>query len=201
MSDMPLPPFALMVGYRVDDFEAWKRVFEGHDAARAEAGFLGHHINRAENDPNALTIYLAVGDVAKAKAYATSDDVKASMAEATVSSEPEISWMIPESEDVVWDRDLPAVVISHTVEDFGTWFEGYKSAEADAMRAAAGVIGHAVNRSTENPYLAVVYHQAESFEALHALASSDELRHVMKDAGVTSEPEFSYHTGGMGKFY
>ena len=53
----------------------------------------------------------------------------------------------------------------------------------------------------ENPSLALVYHQAESFDAVRALTSSDELRHVMKDAGVTSEPEFSYHTGGWGKFY
>jgi quinol monooxygenase YgiN len=201
MSDMPLAPFALMVSYRVNDFEAWKTVFEDHEEARAQAGFLGHHVNRGEHDPNLLSLYFAIGDIAKAKAYAASDDLKAAMQAATATGEPEIHWMVPESEDIVWDREVPAVVISHLVENFGTWFEGYKSAEADAMRQAAGVIGHAVNRSPENPNLAVIYHQAETFDDLHALASSDDLRHVMKDAGVVSEPEFSYYTGMMGRMY
>lgn len=201
MSHTQLPPFALMVSYRVSDFGVWKTIFEGNTEARAQAGFLGHHVNRAENDPNALSIYFPIGDIAKAKEYSASDEVKALMQEATIVSEPEIRWMVPESEDAVWDRDLPAVVISHLVDDFSSWFEGYKSPEADAMRAAAGIIGHAVNRSPENPNLVVVYHQAETFEELHALASSDELRHVMKEAGVTSEPEFSYNTGTMGALY
>lgn len=201
MSQTSLPPFAVTVSYRVDDFDAWKAVFEAHEAARIDGGFLGHHVNRAENDPNALTLYLAVGDVVKAKEYAASDEVKAAMQKATVSTEPEITWMVPVSENIVWDRDLPGVIISHAVDNFDSWLDGYKSDEADAMRSAAGIIGHAVNRSSDNPSVAIVYHQADSFDQLHALASSDELRHVMKDAGVTGEPEFTYHTGGMGKSY
>ncbi len=196
-----LAPFAVMISYRVDDFDAWKEVFERGEAKRAESGFLGHHVNRAQDDPNALSIYLAVGDLARAKEYATSDDVKALMRDATVSSEPEISWVIPKAENIVWDRELPAVVVSHTVADFDSWLEGYNSPEADAMRAAGGVIGHAANQAVDNPSLAIVYHQAESFDTLRALASSDELRHVMKEAGVTSEPEFAYVTGSMGKMY
>jgi len=200
MSDQ-VAPEAVIVSYKVDDFEQWKTVFEAGEAGRAASGFLGHHVNRAEGDPNSLSIYFAIGDADAATAYSTSDDVKALMQDATVNSAPEMSWAIPVSEDIVWDRDLPAVIISHAVADFDAWLEGYKSEEADAMREAAGVVGHAVNRSMDNPNVAVVYHQAESFDILHALTGSDELRLVMKEAGVTSEPEFSYHTGTMGKFY
>ncbi|MDH3540185.1 MAG: antibiotic biosynthesis monooxygenase [Acidimicrobiia bacterium] len=200
MSDQ-LPPQAVVVNYRVDDFDQWKRIFEAGEAKRAVSGFLGHHVNRAEGDPNSLSIYFAIGDAEAATAYSTSDEVKALMQEATVSSAPEMSWVIPVSEDIVWDRELPGVIVSHLVEDFDAWFNGYGSDEADGMRQAAGVVGHAVNRSKDNPNLAIIYHQAESFEALHALASSDELRRVMKEAGVTSEPEFRYGTGIMGKRY
>jgi hypothetical protein len=69
------------------------------------------------------------------------------------------------------------------------------------MREAGGIIGHAANQGIDNPSLALVYHQAESFDTLRAFAASDELRAVMKEAGVNSEPEFSYHTGGWGKLY
>ncbi|MEE8330555.1 MAG: hypothetical protein V3R84_02195 [Acidimicrobiia bacterium] len=201
MSDMPLAPAAVVIQYPVGDFDHWKGTFDAHEADRIEAGFLGHHINRAESDPNSLAVFLAVGDVDKAKAYATSDKVKALMQEAGVMGQAEVTWVTPVAEDVVWDRELPAVMVIHTVADFDAWLAGYLSPEADEMRKSAGIIGHAANQGVENPLLALVYHQAESFDAVRALTSSDELRHVMKDAGVTSEPEFSYHTGGWGKFY
>jgi quinol monooxygenase YgiN len=196
-----LPPLAMMVNYRVDDFEAWKAVFEAGEQNRAASGFLGHHVNRAQDDPNSLTLYFAIGDRDRATAYVSSDDVRALMQDATVSSEPVVSWAVPRAENIVWDRELPAVMISHMVADFDAWLEGYKSPEAEAMRAAGGVIGHAANQAVDEPNLAIVYHQAESFEALHALVGSDELRHVMKEAGVTSDPEFTYVTGMMGKLY
>ncbi len=199
MSD--LPTAAVLISYQIADWDQWKATFDAGEAKRADNGIVGHHINRAEGDPNSLSIYLAVGDADKAKAYAESDEVKALMQEAGVTSEPEVMWVKPVAESVIWDRELPAVIITHTVDDFGAWLTGYNSAEADAMREAGGIIGHAANQGIENPSLALVYHQAESFDTLRALVASDELRNVMKEAGVSSEPEFSYHTGGWGKLY
>ena len=201
MSDRPLAPAALFISFSVGDFDHWKTTFESHESDRVAAGYIGHHINQAENDPNAIGLFLAISDIEKAKAFAASDELKALMQEAGVTSPPELLWVTPVAEDAIWDRQLPAVVITHTVDDFDTWLAGYKGAEADAMREAAGVIGHAANQGVENPNLALVYHQAESFDALRALVASDELRNVMKAVGVNSEPEFSYHTGGWGKFY
>ena len=47
----------------------------------------------------------------------------------------------------------------------------------------------------------IVYHQAESFETLQAFLDLPELQSAMKNAGVTSEPEITFSTGGWGKFY
>ena len=201
MSDQSLPPNAVLLSYQIADFDQWKATFDKHEGNRIENGIVGHHINRAENDPNSLAIYLAVGDVDKAKAYAESDALKEYMREAGVTSTPEVLWVKPVAESVIWDRELPAVIITHTVDDFDAWLTGYNSAEADAMRESGGIIGHAANQGIENPSLVLVYHQAESFDTLRALVASDELRNVMKEAGVNSEPEFSYHTGGWGKLY
>ena len=46
-----------------------------------------------------------------------------------------------------------------------------------------------------------VYHQAESFDTLRAFMADPELQAAMKAAGVTSEPEVSFHIGGWGKRY
>ncbi len=201
MSDaaQPLPPAAVVVRHQVADFDTWKAVFDGHEAARREAGCLGHHINRAKDDPNLVTLYLAVADVDRVKAFAASDDLKKVMEDGGVTSAPEMTWTTPVREAVVWDRDLPAFLLSHQVADFDTWLTGYNA--ADDLRQARGIIGHAANRSLDDPSVALVYHQAESFDTLQAFLDDDELRVAMKDAGVISEPEVSFHTGGSAKFY
>lgn len=194
-----LAPAAVLLSYQVADFDAWKAVFDSGEERRKEAGMLAHHINRAEADPNSLMVFFAVGDVDKFKAFAASDEVKALMQEAGVVSEPEFSWMKPLRESAVWDREVPGMVISHRVEDVDKWLQGYDAAAE--LQQANGIIGHAANQSTDDPSLVVVYHQAESFDTLRAFMELDELRDVMKEAGVISAPEVTYHTGGWGKMY
>ncbi len=194
-----LPPAALMMMYEVADFDAWKTVFDANEQGRIDNGFVGHHINRSEGDPNALAIYLAVGDIDAARAYAESDELKSLMAQAGVSSPPERMWVTPLRESAVFDRELPAMILSHRVEDLDAWLEGYDAAAE--LQAAGGIIGHAANQSIDDPALVVVYHQAESFDTLRAFLRSDELRTAMKEAGVASEPEVTFHTGGFGKRY
>ncbi len=194
-----LPPAALIVSYQVADFDAWKAVFDDNEQGRIDHGYLGHHVNRAEDDPNSLAIYLAVEDVDRAKAYVTSDELKSLIEKAGVTSQPEFMWMTPVREAIIWDRELPAMIVSHHVEDFDAWLTGYDA--ADELQRSNGIIGHAANRSLDDPSLVVVYHQAESFDTLRSFGSSDGLRAAMKEAGVVSDPEVTYHTGGWGKLY
>ena len=194
-----LPPAAMIVSYQVADFDAWKAVFDDNEQGRIDHGYLGHHVNRAEGDPNSLAIYLAVEDVDRAKAYVTSDELKSLIEKAGATSQPEIMWMTPAREAIVWDREVPAMIITHHVEDFDAWLVGYDA--ADELQRSNGIVGHAANRSIDDPSLVLVYHQAESFDTLRSFLRSDELRSVMKEAGVTSEPEVTFHTGGWAKLY
>ena len=195
----PLPPAAVVISHEVADWAAWKTRFDGDEGARRAAGMLGHHVNRGRDNPNSLSIYFALSDVEKAKAFAAAPALKEVMAAAGVISAPHAVWMTPVVEHLVWDRELPALLITHTVADFATWLDGYHSAEP--VRHAAGIIGHAVNQSVDDPSTAVVYHQAESFDALQALAGSADLKAAMQKAGVTSAPVFTFVTGGWAKNY
>lgn len=194
-----LPPAAVTVTHPVADFDRWKKGFEDHEDIRRAVGMLGHHLNRSEEDPNLVSVYLAVSDVDRAKAFADSDELKAVMQEIGVTGPPELTWMTPISQDIVWDRELPAFIISHQVADFDKWLDGYN--DADGLRTANGIIGHAVNRSLDDPSVAVVYHQAESFDDLRSFLDNPELQTRMKDAGVSSEPEVSFYTGGWAAQY
>lgn len=195
----PLPPAAVMVTHPVADFDQWKVGFDDHEPVRKASGMLGHHLNRAEHDPNLVSAYLAVGDVEATKAFADSPELGEKMQEVGVTGPPEMTWMTPVREAIVWDRELPAFMISHTVADFDSWIEAYDA--ADDLRTSHGIVGHAANRSMDDPSLAIVYHQAESFDELRRFLDLAELKAAMEQAGVTSKPEVSFHTGGWAKMY
>ena len=74
-------------------------------------------------------------------------------------------------------------------------------AACDEVTELAGIIGHGANRSLDDPSLVTVYHQAESFDALHTFLADPRVQTVMEEAGVTSEPEVTFQTGGWGKTY
>jgi hypothetical protein len=199
MANDALPPAAVLITHTVEDFDTWKTVFDQTEPARRAAGILGHHINRAEDDPNRLSIYVAVSDLDAARAFSSSEDLAADMQRAGVTSPPEITWMTPVRESVVWEGEHPAFVVTHRVADFDRWLEGYDAA-GDIQRAH-GIIGHAANRPLDDPSTVIVYHQAESFDTLRAFLGSSELRSAMEEAGVTSEPQVTFHTGGWAKQY
>jgi hypothetical protein len=90
-------------------------------------------------------------------------------------------------------------MLSHSVADFDRWLEGYDGA-AD-LQAAKGIVGQAANRSLDDPAVAIVYHQAESFDTLRAFLADDEIKATMQEAGVISAPDVRFVTGGWAKQY
>lgn len=194
-----LPTAAMIIAHDVADYATWKAAFDGHESARRAAGMLGHHINRGRDNPNSLSVYLSLGDVEKAKAFAMSPDLHAVMAKAGVTSAPQVTWMTPVFSHVVWDEGTPAMLVAHRVADFDKWLAGYHAVQP--VRDAGGIVGHAVNRAIDDPNMVVVYHQAKTADALNAFASSPDLKAAMQNAGVISAPTFTFVTGGESKKY
>ena len=194
-----LPEAAVILTSEVADWATWKTHFDAHESARKAAGILGHHLNRGLENPNVVSIYLAIADVAKARAFSESRDLQKAMAAAGVLGAPKVVWMKPVLEQIVWDRELPAMIVSHSVANFDAWLAGYRAAAA--FQKQGGIIGHAVNRSMDDPKTAIIYHQAETHDALEAFVSSPDLKAAMEKAGVTSAPQVSFVTGGWAKMY
>lgn len=198
MTDV-LPPYAALLTHRVEDVDRWKAGFDDHESARRAAGILGHHINRAEDDPHLITLFLTLSDLDQAKAFTSSLDLGEVMQKVGVVSRPEIQWLQPIREEVVSHRQLPAFLLRHQVADFDSWLAGYDAAAE--LHQSAGIIGHAANRSLDDPSLITVYHQAETFDALHSFLADPQMQSGMLGAGVTSEPEVTFYTGGWAKTY
>lgn len=189
-----LATVAVLVSHAVESYETWKRAFDGHAAARRNAGVVATHINRSADNANLISVYLAATDAAKLDAFLSSADLKETMKGAGVVGAPQIAKITPMEDLTVKDRSLPAAIVRHEVSDYPAWkraFDGHAEA-----RARAGIIGHAVNVSAENSKLVIVYLQAESHDALRAFASAPEVKDVMKAAGVVGAPEISFVNGG-----
>jgi hypothetical protein len=188
-----LPKAAVVVTHEVEDFETWKRAFDAHAPARRDAGILAAHVNRDSELPNRLMVYLASDDATKLSAFLSSAGTMSVMRDAGVKGPPHLALITPDEDRTVKDRPLAGVIVRHEVADYAAWKNVF-DADSDRRRSA-GIVGHAVNRSAQNPNLVVVYLQAESLATLKAFASAPELKDVMKSAGVKGGPELAFVQG------
>jgi hypothetical protein len=185
-----IPPVATLVIHRVADWEAFKRAFDEHRAARKEASILGHHVNRGADDPNMVYIYTPASDVNRLRAFIDSAGLGDAMKKATVKDEPDITFMTPMSADFIPDQMLPGMIVKHEVRNYDRWRAAYD--DFDTHRRQVGIIGHAVNQELGNANNVILYHQADDLGTLRAFVESAELREAMARAGVVGEPEIHF---------
>ena len=184
---------AAVITHEVRDYDAWKVVFDEHATARKRAGITQSHVNRSADRPNVVTVYLAADTSEAIGRFLADPEVKSTMQRAGVTSAPTVA-MITVLEDLtVKDRPLAGAIIKHKVADYGTWKKAFDVHVA--ARAKAGVIGHAVNRSNDDPNMLIVYLQAESLDSLRLLASSEDMKATMMKAGVQGAPEIFFVQG------
>jgi hypothetical protein len=188
-----VPPVAVVIVHKVEDFDKWKVAFDAHADTRKGASALGHHINRGADDPNLLAVYIPATNGDAVKAMVASDDLKAKMQEAGVAGPPTITFMTPVAAELDM-RDTPGCIVTHKVKDFDSWKAAYDK-HADA-RKNAGITGGAVNRNAADANEVIVYMQADSHDALKAFIASDDLKAAMQEAGVEGAPDITFWNGG-----
>ncbi len=89
---------SMFIKHRVSDFDAWKPIFDEHEATRRETSVTGHSVHRDVDDPNVVIIAFRVTDLTRARAFAESDDLRQIMQRAGVEGPPEI-WFAEDVEE------------------------------------------------------------------------------------------------------
>ena len=89
----------IIVQHTVRDYDAWKAVFDEHQAVRTRHGATGHLLYRGADDPNEITIVNQFPSREQAEAFAADPSLKEAMERGGVISEPRITWA-RETEDV-----------------------------------------------------------------------------------------------------
>lgn len=178
---------AAVIRYKVADFDKWKTAFDALADARKEAGIQGHHISRGADDPSLVRVFLPMSETEKFTQMMASDDVKKMMAEAGVEGEPEVTMTQQMDMNPVLDREIPGAAILKDLEDYDRWKKSFDSYAAG--RAKAGIVGHALLRSVEDPNHVLLLLQAETQEELDAFFANPKLEEVNAQAGVKGDPE------------
>ena len=78
----------LIMMHKVKDWDAWKKEFDIHKQVRVDAGLIDRVLAYSVDDKQQAVIVFAVSDMAKAKAFLQSADLKDKMEKAGVEGKP-----------------------------------------------------------------------------------------------------------------
>jgi pimeloyl-ACP methyl ester carboxylesterase len=74
----------LVIRHKVKDYSKWRPEFDRHASAQRSAGLTNPRVFRSSDDPNEVVIFFNASDMAKAKDFAASPNLKSTMAKAGV---------------------------------------------------------------------------------------------------------------------
>jgi predicted RND superfamily exporter protein len=83
----------MLVRHKVKDFKAWKQAYEAHLPKRVEAGLTEAFLFRNADNSNEVVILFEAKDLARAKAFADSADLRETMVKAGVVDKPDIFFL------------------------------------------------------------------------------------------------------------
>jgi hypothetical protein len=80
----------VLVMHKVKDFDTWKKAFDSHKQMRMDAGLSDRIIATNIDDNHMVDVVFSISDMAKAKAFMNSKELKDKMAEAGVEGKPTV---------------------------------------------------------------------------------------------------------------
>ena len=187
-------PFQVMAdSHIVKDFDTWKKGFDAHESMRTASGLTKMAVSRDMGNPNKVLIFLKIADLQKAKDFAASPNLKETMQKLGVTSKPEIIYV-----DIVRFEESPAefkdrIRVSHKVKDFDAWLKTYDT-EGTETRTSYGLIERAISRNIDDPNMIYVTFAVSDMTKARARLKDPELKKIMTEAGVMSEPTFDFYT-------
>ena len=81
---------SLTIHLKVKDYAAWRTGYDGREKSRLSAGITNGRVFRNAQDPNDVVILQDVADVAKARNWYSSDDMKAALQKNGVVGTPSV---------------------------------------------------------------------------------------------------------------
>src|SRR5450631_1782116 len=175
----------LTVIHECKDYPTWKKAFEADAPNRAAAGLTDIHVLREHDNANLVALMFGVSDVGRAKAFAASPDLAATMKAAGIVGTPRVRFRHGE-----YHRGSAAnyATMTLTVRYYETSLKAYATDAAD--RRSAGLTDLAVLQLDDDPNNLLILWAASDVARATAFFDSPSLAaHMVKNAGVVGPPE------------
>jgi hypothetical protein len=183
---------SMVVKHPVSNYAKFKSVFMASDSMVQANGLHTIGVARGIEDTSMVLVIQRADDVAKAKAFAGSPELKTAMDSAAVSGPPTIEFI-----DVVRNDDseipqMERLMVKHHVKDFANWLKVYDK-EGKDTRAGFGLMDRALGRGVDDSNMVYVIFAITDMAKAMERGKSEELKKLMDEAGVDSAPEmFAY---------
>lgn len=174
----PLALFGAVVLQKVRDYDRWRAKFDDQLEARKQAGFVAQGIMRGVDDDQTVAVWLAVTDVAHAKAF-----FSGSWRRLGVRARVKLSRNL--AAEFEPDRTgLSAAIVTVKVDELAEFRRVFD--ETAQARADAGLVGYSLGQDVDHEEIVYVYLQSEEPDALKAYLGSRDTKRVWKDGGVVA---------------
>ena len=175
----------LTLMHECKDFPVWKKAYDADAPRRAAAGLTEIHVLREHANPNLVGLMFGVSDVARAKAFATSADLAATMKAAGIIGTPRMRLRQGD-----YSRKTVAnyATITLNVRDYETALKAYAMDAAD--RKGAGLTDLGVFQLKDDPRNILIFWAVGDIARATAFFDSPALAaHMANNAGVVGSPE------------
>jgi len=183
---------SMVIKHPVSNFAKMNAVFMTKDSMMSANGFHPIGVARGIEDTNMVVVIGKIDDVAKAKAFAASPELKMAMDSATVSGPATMDYVNVVRND---DSEIPQMermMVKHHVKDFANWLSVYDS-EGKETRASFGMIDRALCRGVDDSNMVYLVFAITDMAKAMERGKSEELKKLMDESGVDSAPEmFAY---------
>jgi quinol monooxygenase YgiN len=83
----------IIVMHEVQDYDAWRVVYDGFEDFRQASGIVGHAVSREYDDPNRVIVYHQAEELDALREFVESTELKETMERAGVVGEPEVHFI------------------------------------------------------------------------------------------------------------
>ena len=181
------PENIMAVRNKVTDYDKWLAGFEGHDSLKLANGLHNYVVGRSVEDPNMLLVATKADDIAKAKAFGKSPQLRQAMQKDGVVGQPIVAFVTAVYQDTsTIATDLRGMTMI-TVKDWDAWKTAFESRRQD--RLDAGLTDRMYGYDPDNHNKVTIVVAVSDTAKANAFWNSAKLKEDMSKGGVMGKPE------------